>query len=78
MGDREWKFSTELTGIKQHSKVAQLADVFFIPTAEAIEFIGFSRRFEAALEAVVYCKSQTPAGEVFQDGWPKQNQEWLH
>ncbi|KAF8795935.1 hypothetical protein HNY73_000379 [Argiope bruennichi] len=37
---------------------------------EAIELHGFSDASEAAFGAVVYCKSQTPAGEVVVRWWP--------
>ncbi|KAF8787762.1 hypothetical protein HNY73_009327 [Argiope bruennichi] len=58
----EWeKFSTELqciNNIKVSRCILPFSDV------EAIELHGFSDASEAAFGAVVYCKSQTPAGEV--------------
>ncbi|XP_055936879.1 uncharacterized protein LOC129966477 [Argiope bruennichi] len=58
----EWeKFSNELqciNNIKVSRCILPFSDV------EAIELHGFSDASEAAFGAVVYCKSQTPAGEV--------------
>ncbi|KAF8766452.1 hypothetical protein HNY73_019514 [Argiope bruennichi] len=64
----EWeKFSTELqciNNIKVSRCILPFSDV------EAIELHGFSDASEAAFGAVVYCKSQTPAGEVVVRWWP--------